>query len=152
MIEAIFIAEKDDAEQSSMPMVELERGKGIRGDRYFGRSQAPGQSISFIEQEEIENYNRKHGQAISLSATRRNVITRGIRLNDLVGREFSVGGVRFLGVELCEPCETLGSRLENDSIRKKDVVKAFLHRAGIRAEILNDGHIEVGMSFDLAST
>lgn len=148
MIEAIYISPTSKAEQESLDSVNLVAGKGIEGDRYFGRTDAPGQSISFIEQEEIEHYNKTHGQTINLSDTRRNVITRGVRLNELVGKEFRIGNVTFKGVELCEPCETLGSRLENEGIQKKDVVKAFLHRCGLRAEILNDGQISPGMAFE----
>ena len=148
MIEAIYIAPEDGSEQVCLDAADLVKGKGIVGDRYFGRIQAPGQSISFIEQEEIENYNRAHAQTIPLSATRRNVITKGIRLNDLVGKEFVIGDVRFIGIELCEPCETLGSQLANEAIDKKDVVKAFLHKGGLRAEVLNDGQIRIGMKFE----
>ena len=64
----------------------------------------------------------------------------------MVGKEFSIGNVRFKGVELCEPCATLGKLLGNDTLAAKDVVKAFVHKSGLRADVLSDGEIQYGMS------
>jgi MOSC domain-containing protein YiiM len=71
-----------------------------------------------------------------------------VRLNDLVGKTFQIGTVKLKGVELCEPCATLGSALENESIKNADVVKAFVHKGGLRADVLTSGSIKVGMSID----
>ncbi|MDF1745837.1 MAG: hypothetical protein P1V19_19215, partial [Gimesia sp.] len=141
----IYIANERNAVQEQVERIELEQAKGIVGDRYFGRSDYPGQQITFIEREEIESYNQKYQQNIDLCDTRRNVITQGVRLNDFVGKTFQIGEVKFMGVELCEPCATLGGRLENEAIPKNDVIKAFVHKGGLRADVLSDGCIEVGM-------
>lgn len=148
MIEALFIAKARNAVQEQVESIELVEGKGIVGDRNFEQSNWPGQNLTFIEQEEIENYNREFQQNISISDTRRNIITKGVRLNDLVGKTFQVGTVKLKGVELCEPCATLGSALENETIKNADVVKAFLHKGGLRADVLSSGVIGVGMSID----
>ena len=146
MIHTIFIAEHSLGKQVQVDKIELITGKGIVGDRNFDRAQWPGQNITFIEMEEIEAFNNNYQQRIQLADTRRNIITQGIRLNDLVGKEFSIGNVRFKGVELCEPCATLGKLLGNDTLAAKDVVKAFVHKSGLRADVLSDGEIQYGMS------
>tara|TARA_R110000851_G_scaffold214995_1_gene367726 strand:+ start:15741 stop:16199 length:459 start_codon:yes stop_codon:yes gene_type:complete len=148
MIKAIFTASENLGGQRQVPAIDLVAGKGIKGDRNFDRSQWPGQNITFIELEEINTFNQRFSQQISLSDTRRNVITEGIRLNDLVGQIFRIGDVSFKGVELCEPCSTLGALLQNDSLSKKAVVKAFTHKAGLRADVLSDGQISVGMQIE----
>ncbi|MBL1458330.1 MAG: MOSC domain-containing protein [Methylophaga sp.] len=148
MIKAIFTASENLGGQRQVPAIDLVVGKGIKGDRNFDRSQWPGQNITFIELEEINAFNQRFSQQISLSDTRRNVITEGVRLNDLVGQIFRIGDVSFKGVELCEPCSTLGALLENDSVSKKAVVKAFTHKAGLRADVLSDGQISVGMQIE----
>lgn len=148
MIKAIFTASENLGGQRQVPAIDLVAGKGIKGDRNFDRSQWPGQNITFIELEEINAFNQRFSQQISLSDTRRNVITEGVRLNDLVGQIFRIGDVSFKGVELCEPCSTLGALLQNDSLSKKAVVKAFTHKAGLRVDILSDGQISVGMQIE----
>ena len=148
MIKAIFTASENLGGQRQVPAIDLVAGKGIKGDRNFDRSQWPGQNITFIELEEINAFNQRFSQQISLSDTRRNVITEGVRLNDLVGQIFRIGDVSFKGVELCEPCNTLGSLLANESLSKKAIVKAFTHKAGLRADILSDGQISVGMQIE----
>ena len=152
MIHTIYITEHNLGKQLKVDKVNLIMGKGIVGDRNFDRAQWPGQNITFIEMEEIEAFNNNYQQRIQLADTRRNVITQGIRLNDLVGKEFLIGGVRFKGVELCEPCATLGKLLSNDSIAKKDVVRAFVHKSGLRADVLSDGEIHAGMTFEVVET
>lgn len=148
MIESIYIAPEHSANQQQVEEINLVAKSGIVGDRNFNKSNWPGQNITFIEQEEIDAYNSACGQNIEQRATRRNIITKGIRLNELVGKEFTIGSVKFLGIELCEPCRTLGEILENDAMPRKDVVKAFLHKSGLRADILTDGTISVGMEIN----
>jgi MOSC domain-containing protein YiiM len=149
MIHTIFIAEHSLGKQVQIDKIELITGKGIVGDRNFDKAKWPGQNITFIEIEEIEAFNNNYQQRIHLADTRRNVITQGIRLNNLVGKEFLIGDVRFKGVELCEPCATLGKLLSNETLAKKEVVKAFLHKSGLRADVLSDGDIHAGMTFDV---
>ena len=117
---------------------------GIEGDRNFGQSDEPGRNITFIKAEEIEAFFREQQRRCDLSLTHRNVITRGVRLNDLVGAEFSAGGVRFRGVELCEPCLHLGKALATPAMSAAMVVKRLLHRGGLRAHALSSGEIAAG--------
>ncbi len=148
MIKAIYIAKEHDGTQQKVDCIELVEGKGIVGDRNYDKSKWPGQNITLIELEEIRNYNRVYKQEIEISSTRRNIITTGVNLNDLVGKKFSIGDVRFKGVELCEPCGILGDMLKNDTIDKKDVVAALLHKGGLRADVLNSGSIKIGMQLN----
>lgn len=150
MIKAIFIASENLGAQHQVKAIDLVEGKGIKGDRNFDKAKWPGQNITFIELEEIIAFNNHFSQQISLSDTRRNVITEGVRLNDLVGQVFRIGDVSFKGVELCEPCNTLGSLLANESLSKKAIVKAFTHKAGLRADVLTDGQIGIGMQIESA--
>jgi MOSC domain-containing protein YiiM len=150
MIKAIFIASENLGAQQQVTAIDLVTGKGIKGDRNFDKAKWPGQNITFIELEEIIAFNNHFSQQISLYDTRRNVITEGVRLNDLVGQVFRIGDVSFKGVELCEPCNTLGSLLASESLRKKAIVKAFTHKAGLRADVLSDGQIAMGMSIETA--
>jgi len=94
-----------------------------------------------------DQFNKEHRQSIKLEDTRRNIITEGVDLNALVGKEFKVGEVTLRGIELCEPCSTLGSRLSNDEITDVAVVKAFTSRAGLRVDVLSDGVLSVGDKF-----
>ena len=141
-VEAICIAPEKHGSQQSVKSAELVAGSGIVGDRYFGRN--PGQNLTLVEAEEIERFNREQGGRAPLEGTRRNVVTRGIRLVPLIGAEFSIGGVRLRGVEQCEPCSDLGGNLATEQLSSAQVVKAFVHRAGIRAEVLSGGTIRIG--------
>lgn len=149
MIEAIWVASESKIPMQSLDAVQCDTGKGIVGDRNYQKVKNPGQSITFIEAEEIERYNQEKQQQVSASDMRRNIVTRGVRLNDLIGKTFSFGGLVFKGAELCEPCATLGKDLSNESISKAEVVKALVHKTGIRADIIEGGVLKVGMPFSL---
>jgi len=108
-------------------------GKGLEGDRYFFEDGAePGRALTLVEEECVDDVGLPAG------ATRRQLTTRGVRLNDLVGKRFRVGEVECYGVELCEPCSHL------ERMTRPGIVKELVHRAGINADILNDGTISVG--------
>ncbi|TQV69657.1 sulfurase [Exilibacterium tricleocarpae] len=147
MIESIFISDKHGKEQRPVQAIEVVAGQGIIGDRNYGKTKWPGQNITFVELEEINNFNRDHGQNISLDATRRNVVTKGVALNALVGKIFYIGDVKFFGVELCEPCAKLGELLETQTLSKKAAVKALVGKGGLRADALSNGKLTVGMAF-----
>src|SRR5690606_16323712 len=101
--------------------VEVVAGSGIVGDRYFKPQHAkPGKQITLIEAEEIDGFNARNGTQLALTDPRRNVITRGVRLEPLVGREFMVGDVRLVGIELCEPCSTLATYMAGWGLAKRD--------------------------------
>jgi MOSC domain-containing protein YiiM len=143
-VEAIHIATA-----AGTPMLPLDRVRafanvGLEGDRYATRagtwSDDPrvDRDITLIEAEVIEDLAATDGIVLGPGESRRNVTTRGIRLNDLVGRRFRVGDVECEGTRLCEPCQYLTDTLG------KPILKPLAHRAGLRAKILSDGDIAVG--------
>lgn len=108
-------------------------GRGLEGDRYLRpEGDLPGAALSLIEAEALEDVGLTGAQS------RRQVVVRGVRLNDLVGKRFRVGDVECVGVELCEPC------LHLQQLTRPGIIKELIHRGGLRAEIRNDGRIRVG--------
>lgn len=140
-IERIFIAPDSGGELIEVPHVRVLAGAGIEGDRYFKAKDEAGQNITLVEAEVIEAFNANFGTRHELSCTRRNLVTRGVRLSLLVGEEFFVGTVRLRGVELCEPCMGLGEALASEGVTPSAAVKYLVHRAGIRADVLSSGTI-----------
>jgi len=149
-IERIYI--RHDDVQSDMERVRVVEGQGIEGDRYFGAKDEPGQNITFVEAEVIEQFLSEQGRGADLSISHRNVVTRGVRLNDLLGQVFRVGSVTFRGVELCEPCLGLGERLSSSTLPPPAVVKAWVRRGGLRADVLTSGELARGDAFGPATT
>jgi len=143
-VEHIFFAASSGGPQQACERITVLAGKGIEGDRYFDRHDEPGQNLTLIEAEEIEAFLSEQQRPFDLSVTHRNLVTRGVRLNELVGREFMVGEVRLRGVELCEPCLGLGQALAGEAITPAQVVKRLVHRGGLRADVLSGGLIEQG--------
>jgi len=132
-VEAIHLGATESGPLTDVASVRAIAGKGLEGDRYFFADGAkPGQAITLVEAEVVEDVGLGPG------ATRRQVTTRGIRLNDLVGKRFRVGDVECLGVELCEPCSHL------ESLTRPGIVKELVHRAGLNADIVGGGTIRVG--------
>jgi MOSC domain-containing protein YiiM len=108
-------------------------GKGLEGDRHFFPGGAgPGEALTVIEAEVLEEIGLTGAQS------RRQVLVRGVRVNDLVGKRFWIGEVECLGTELCEPC------LHLQRLTRPGIIKELIHRAGIRADILSGGTIRVG--------
>lgn len=144
-IESIHIAAGAGSPMESRDQVTVAAGVGIDGDRYaarrgtFSGSPKPGRQITFIEAEAIEALAREQGLQVGPGETRRNVVTRGVPLNHLVGREFRVGAARFRGSELCEPCEYLAGKTG-----KPGILPGLVHRGGLRAEVLEGGLLSVG--------
>jgi MOSC domain-containing protein YiiM len=124
----------------SLPAVEALTELGLRGDRYFAAKnrRAPDNQVTLIELESIEAFTRDTGLPLSPEAPRRNIVTRGIRLNDLCGRRFAVGGAVLEGLELCEPCSLFARRTHREAL------KFFVGRGGLRARIVSGGQIRVG--------
>lgn len=143
-VQILSLAGKKAAPMQAVEALELVAGEGIVGDRSYGRHSAPGQNLTLVEAEQIEHFNAEQGTALSLLATRRNLITRGVELNALVGRTFTVGGVTLRGVELCEPCATLGRYLSATGLTGKELIRAFTHRCGLRADVVTSGRIATG--------
>lgn len=143
-IEKIFISPQRGGLQIEREHAVLEAGMGIVDDRNFGQNAYPGQSVTLVEAEEIERFCAERGRPVDLAMTRRNLVTRGVRLNDLLGREFRVGTARLRGVELCEPCSALGQALADASLAPADVVRRWLGRGGLLAEVLASGRVAPG--------
>jgi MOSC domain-containing protein YiiM len=137
-IEGIFISPQKGLLPEPVETVRAVAGRGLEGNRYFFEQAPPGQAITLIAAEAVEAMEREHGIAIEPRESRRNVVTRGIDVNELVGKRFRVGDVECEGIELCEPCTTL------EGMTKPGVIKGLVHRGGLNADILSDGAINVG--------
>jgi MOSC domain-containing protein YiiM len=139
----LYIARDTAVPMESTLEVQAVAGRGLEGDRYFDGtghwSKTPGASreLTLIELEAIEALEREKSIAIAPGAARRNVVTRGVPLNHLVGREFRVGAVRLRGTRLCEPCAYL------EGLTQQGVLAGLIHRGGLRAEIVTGGTIRV---------
>ncbi len=148
IIESILISANAGGEVVSQSSVKLEKGRGIIGDRYHLSKGTYSKKlekthdfeITLIEREEIDAFNQATGLNYDAAAFRRNLVTRGIRLNDLVGKEFSIGDVKFKGIRLCEPCAYLSDFLG------PEFMNLMVHKAGLRAQILVNGSIEASDS------
>jgi len=151
VIERIFTRSSSDGSTHEHKSVHAVAGAGIEGDRYFDRHEEPGQNITLVEAEEVERFNEEHGRPNDLSVTGRNLVTRGVRLNALVGKEFKVGAVLLRGVELCEPCLGLGQALATTQVAPAQVVRFLVHRAGLRADVLSTGEVVVGAAITSAA-
>jgi MOSC domain-containing protein YiiM len=141
-VETIWICGESPGPVESVPSARALAGRGLAGDRYLAAPDATanaGDALTLVEAEAIDAISAEHGIVLEPGGTRRNVVTRGIALNDLVGREFTVGEVRCRGVELCEPCLML-----QQITGEPNLIKALVHRGGLRADILTDGEVAVG--------
>jgi MOSC domain-containing protein YiiM len=140
----LFVAADKGVPLVSKKRVRAVAGLGLEGDRYFdergtfSKKKGPDRQITFIEIEAIDALARDYGIRLAPKDARRNVVTRGVPLNHLVGEEFTVGRVRCRGLRLCEPCGYLEGRTT------EGVREGLLHRGGLRAEILEGGEIAVG--------
>ena len=124
--------------------IEVLANKGIIGDRHFHEFNDPYNQLSLIESENIDDYNIRFGLNIPYIDFRRNVITKGIRLNDLVGKKLKVGSVELDAIDLCRPCRHL-----TEMLNQKNVLKEFLRKGGIRCQILSSSNIHVGDKIEL---
>jgi MOSC domain-containing protein YiiM len=136
-VEAIFIAAERGERPHPVDAVTAVAGKGLMGNRYFDTGR-PEQELTLIEAEQLERVAAVDGLQIDAAATGRNILTRGVDLNALVGRLFRVGPLECRGIELCEPCTTMESNTVPGAI------KALVHRAGLNAEILVGGEVRPG--------
>ena len=135
----IGVCAKGSQKINEINEIEVFAKKGILGDRHFKDRDDHKGHITLIEKENIDYYNNKHKTKISHVDFRRNIITEGIDLNDLVKKEIAIGTVKILPYELCTPC----SHLEQ-LVNSKDIIKEFLRRGGLRCEVLVSGKVKVG--------
>ena len=138
-IKLICISREKSGETIVLNQANIIAQQGIDGDRYCGQNTPQERQITLIESEVIDDINRSTGASIAYEAVRRNLVTQGIRLNLLLGSEFSVGGIRLRAHELCEPCGPLQKRL-----KVTDLVKRLTHKGGLCCEVLDSGVLKVG--------
>jgi MOSC domain-containing protein YiiM len=128
----IAVSPEKEVLPAAVPEVEVHAG-GMDGDRYGDAG-----DITLIEEEALEAFTAETGIELTHEESRRQVLTRGVRLNDLVGKTFRVGDVEVVGRELCEPCSHL------QSVTRDGVLRGMVHRAGLNADIVTPGRIAVG--------
>ncbi|WP_218927082.1 MOSC domain-containing protein [Halosimplex pelagicum] len=150
-VEAIFVAPDSGDPMESVESVDAVAGKGLRGDRYY-REQGlydrhedlpEGTGVTLIEKEALEAARRDEATTVQPQQTRRNILTRDVPLNHLVGREFTVGEATFTGVRLCEPCDYMESLADVEG-----AVEALTHRGGLNANVVDSGTIAVNSSIE----
>jgi MOSC domain-containing protein YiiM len=147
---AIVTTSEAGAPLRSVTQASLEAGRGLVGDRYYAHGgtfsdqlkDSADWEITLIESEEIQRFNESQGLSLPPASFRRNIITSGVRLNDLVGRRFKVGSAVLEGMHLCEPCAHLGKLIG------PTVVKGMAHRAGLRARIVTGCIVRIGDDID----
>ena len=135
----IAVSENPKGKMKSVNSVKAIAGKGLVNDYHFKNDNEKRRQITLIEIENINYFNRISGISIPSIEFRRNIITEGIKLNELVGSEFFIGNVKVKAHDLCRPCKYL-----QESLKQKNIIKEFLHKGGLRCEILTNGKIFVG--------
>jgi MOSC domain-containing protein YiiM len=143
-VEAIYLT--GDAAQQLQPVEEVNAvaGVGLEGDRYFykrgtfSHRPMPGREVTLIEAEAIEAARRDYELDVGPADARRNIVTRGVPLNHLVGRKFKVGDATLVGIRLCEPCKHITKLVSGE------FTTALKHRGGLRADILEGASIKPG--------
>ena len=149
---SIHMAQSRGGPLQSLDEARALAGRGLEGDRHIDRNEGPEgnptqcREVTLIEAEAVEALRRDYGVEMAPEDARRNVVTRGVALNHLVGREFKIGEVPFLGIKLCEPCDHLAGMTD------RRVLRGLVHRGGLRARILADGVIHVGDPIEAASS
>lgn len=146
LVEAIYVTSKASRRMHSLGEVEAVAGEGLAGDRYltgegyYSNKPLPGggRQLTLIEAEALDVIERETGVHLDGGESRRNLLTRGVCLNDLVGIRFHVGEALCEGIRLCDPCKYL------EEITGKPVLKPLVNRGGLRASILSGGSIKVG--------
>ncbi len=140
----IAISQNFKEQMKNVNEIETVKGKGILNDRYFKHNNHKKCQVTLIEIENISFYNQISCTNILPKDFRRNLITKGIKLNELVGKEFLVGNVKLKAHDLCRPCKNL-----QESLKQKNLVKIMLQKSGIRCEIITGGKIFIGNEIKL---
>jgi MOSC domain-containing protein YiiM len=141
---AIYVAARKRAPLHRVDQVRAVEARGLEGDRYFVKDgtysgkPGPDREVTLIEIEAIEALTRESNLMLEPGQARRNLVTRGVPLNHLVGREFTVGDVRLRGIRLCEPCGHL------ESLTVSGVQQGLCHRGGLRAQVVQGGILHAG--------
>ena len=140
----IGITNKNNEIIEEVSSIEVLANKGVVGDRHFNEYNDPYNQITLIELENIDYYNNKYNLNIPYIDFRRNIVTKGIKLNDLINKKISVGDVKLEVIDLCRPCKHLQEKLNQNNI-----IKEFLRRGGIRCQILTSSQIKIGDNIKL---
>jgi MOSC domain-containing protein YiiM len=145
ILAGIYISASTNTLPLSVRCARAVAGRGLEGDRYAlgcgTFSTSPGRrDVSLIEAEALDEFVLGYGHTIGAAQSRRNLLTRGVRLNELVGCDFLVGAVPMRGLRLCEPCGHLAR------LTSAPVLPGLVHRGGLYAQILKDGELTVGDS------
>jgi MOSC domain-containing protein len=146
-VEAVVVAADAEAAMVQVEAATARAGRGLEGDRYFDQrgtfsnTHARGHDLTLIEAEALDTLELPAGR-LAPEEARRNIVTRGIDLNALVGRRFAIGDVECFGQRLCEPCAHL-ERL-TAAAGKPGTLRALIHKGGLRADVISDGEIHVG--------
>ena len=119
--------------------VEAVAGKGLKSDRFYKNDNNKKSQITIIEKENIDDLNKLTNSYIPYQNFRRNIITEGVKLNNLLNKEIMIGNVKLKAHDLCQPCKYL-----QDILKKENLVKYLLNKGGLRCEILTSGKISVG--------
>ena len=135
----IGISESYNKNIQQKEIIDLIAGKGIIGDRYFRDFNGENEQITLIESENIDYYNNKFKKNFNYLDFRRNIVTKSIQLNDLIGKTLIIGEITLRVNDLCRPCKDLQIKLGENNI-----IKEFLRKGGVRCEILTSGRIQVG--------
>ena len=150
-VENIFITKTRREQPHEIEAAKLEAGKGIVGDRYHERAleflavgdQVPSNHISVISKEELAGFLERNNAEIDYADFRRNVLTSGIDLRELIGRQFKLGSALCQGIEDCDPCVFLAATVH------RSVLPEMKKKAGLRAIILEDGDLKIGDTITL---
>ena len=140
------ITSNNNKKIEEVELIEVLANKGVVGDRHFDNYNDPYCQLSLIESENIDEYNLKFGLNIPYLDFRRNIITKGIKLNDLVGKKLTIGKVEVEGIDLCRPCRHLTEMLDQENI-----LKEFLRKGGLRCQILSSSKINIGDTIKVLS-
>lgn len=143
---SIHIAAVAAAPMKTVAQVKAVAGQGLKRDRYssklgtYSNDPGSGREVTLVESEAIEALERDCQIKLASGQSRRNIVTRGVALNHLVGKEVRIGAVILRGTRLCEPC------LHLEKLSSKDAMRGLIHRGGLRAEIVLGGIIRIGDS------
>ncbi len=146
-ISEILISESPESPMVSVAEAQAIAGRGIKGDRYYNdrgtfspKSRRADFELTMIEKEKVDAFALSSELPFTAKDARRNLVTEGIELNELVGKEFHIGESRLMAIRLCEPCGYLAK------ISYPETLKGLIHKGGLRVQILESGKIQVGDS------
>lgn len=145
VVELLAIAAHAEAPMQLVRRARALAGRGLEGDRYADSAgtfsprgvHRPGYDLTLIAAEVVEELTTRNA-ALDFAATRRNVLTRGMDVNALVGQDFHIGDVHCRGLRLAEPCAHL------ERLNGPGLLRPLIHRGGLRVDILSDGYISEG--------